>query len=576
MCQREFVIHRGHRRGVGAAAVWAGGDTPFVERVRQSEALGDVCAALAHDAAEALRAQLTDEEWGFELIHPRDNEPLAPLLRQLPGGTGARGRDYPRAFGRESRGDIARAGDDGEVNVGSQPQHRAGIVEVRGKDDVPVAFGPRGLRAHHHNVGARPHHFEYAQVRRPVERARRSIWARHGAVSTANHAQAYRAGSVGVQGPQDGFSRLPGDVPRLRVGLRERGERRGHRASFELVFTCDQKYSGPVMTQSLVGRRPRVPADDLIAALRPPPHFASARFNTYVPDPDFPSQSRARDAVRAFGIGATRRGTLRRSSAGKGIYLDGGFGVGKTHLLAALAHAVGDDAAFGTFVEYTNLVGALGFQHTCRELEHFKVVCIDEFELDDPGDTVLMARLMRELADAGVAIAATSNTPPGSLGQGRFAAADFQREIQALSSAFTIVTIDGRDYRSRGDVEFPPPLSDQEVRASCERDKAVCEDWDALIDDLRHVHPSAFGAYVAGIAHLGLVGVAPLADQAQALRFVSLVDRLYDRDVRVVASGTSLDEVFSPAMMSGGYRKKYLRAQSRLLSMIVGERDPRD
>ena len=29
-------------------------------------------------------------------------------------------------------------------------------------------------------------------------------------------------------------------------------------------------------------------------------------------------------------------------------------------------------------------------------------MCIDEFELDDPGDTVLMSRLMRELADDGM------------------------------------------------------------------------------------------------------------------------------------------------------------------------------
>lgn len=44
-------------------------------------------------------------------------------------------------------------------------------------------------------------------------------------------------------------------------------------------------------------------------------------------------------------------------------------------------------------------------------------MCIDEFELDDPGDTVLMSRLMRELADAGVRLVATSNTLPCSLGE---------------------------------------------------------------------------------------------------------------------------------------------------------------
>ncbi len=123
--------------------------------------------------------------------------------------------------------------------------------------------------------------------------------------------------------------------------------------------------------------------------------------------------------------------------------------MGKTHLLAAMAHEVGARAAFGTFLEYTSLVGALGFAPARDALSQFRLVCIDEFELDDPGDTLLMARLMRELADAGVAIAATSNTPPSALGEGRFAADDFRREIQSLSARFAVQSIDGPDYRHR-------------------------------------------------------------------------------------------------------------------------------
>jgi cell division protein ZapE len=65
--------------------------------------------------------------------------------------------------------------------------------------------------------------------------------------------------------------------------------------------------------------------------------------------------------------------------------------------------------------------------------------------------------------------------------------------------------------------------------------------------------------------------VAELRDQAEALRWVALVDRLYERDVRMVASGQPLTEIFSPTMLKGGYRKKYLRALSRLRSMVAGE-----
>ncbi len=46
---------------------------------------------------------------------------------------------------------------------------------------------------------------------------------------------------------------------------------------------------------------------------------------------------------------------------------------------------------------------------------------------------------------------------------------------------------------------------------------------------------------------------------------VVLADRLYDASIPVTVSGAKLDEIFTPEMVAGGYRKKYLRATSRLL-----------
>ena len=48
---------------------------------------------------------------------------------------------------------------------------------------------------------------------------------------------------------------------------------------------------------------------------------------------------------------------------------------------------------------------------------------------------------------------------------------------------------------------------------------------------------------------------------------MSLTDRLYDAGVPVLASGAKLDSIFSAEMLDGGYRKKYLRATSRLLAL---------
>lgn len=318
------------------------------------------------------------------------------------------------------------------------------------------------------------------------------------------------------------------------------------------------------MTERIVGRRPHVPPAALVATLEVAPHFAQASFATYSPDPQYPSQHAALEASQAF---ASAAGARRPSGAG--LYLDGGFGVGKTHLLAAMAHAVGKRAAFGTFLEYTNLVGALGFAPARDELSRFRLICIDEFELDDPGDTLIMARLIRELTDAGVAVAATSNTPPGALGEGRFAAEDFAREIKGLAARFETVMIDGPDYRHREDLPPARPASDSEVAAVAELPGGVVEEWGLLIADLAHVHPSRYSAYIDGCSVLGLKDVAPLPGHNEALRLVMLVDRLYDEDVRVVASGVPFSAIFSEAMLTSGYRKKYLRALSRLHAMAA-------
>ncbi|WP_443020256.1 cell division protein ZapE [Sinomonas cyclohexanicum] len=330
--------------------------------------------------------------------------------------------------------------------------------------------------------------------------------------------------------------------------------------------------------EHLTTRTPRVSVEELLTGLHPSPRFGEVSFSSYRPDPSQPSQAAAVKALEGFsdGIGASNGGLFSKLFGSKpktraGVYLDGGFGVGKTHLLASLWHAAPGPKAFGTFVEYTNLVGALSFRKTVDALSAYKLVCIDEFELDDPGDTVLMSRLMRELADAGVKLAATSNTLPGSLGEGRFAAVDFQREIQVLADQFDVVRIDGEDYRHRGLPAAPSPLSNAELdaRMNAEFDGGLVavDDFGALLKHLAGVHPSRYRQLIDGIDGIVWKDVHPIEHQATALRFVVLADRLYDKDVPILASGVPFDSLFTPEMMAGGYMKKYFRAVSRLTAL---------
>ena len=337
-----------------------------------------------------------------------------------------------------------------------------------------------------------------------------------------------------------------------------------------IVGGCSYGLGVPIQ---LCERDPRVPADRLVAELVPPPRFAEVSFDSYQPDPGQPSQQQAVDVLRSFAttVGEKPRRTLfgkpRPATGPGGVYLDGGYGVGKTHLLASLWHAAPGPKLFATFVELTHLVGALGFHQAVEALSSYALVCVDEFELDDPGDTVLVSTLLTRLREGGVKLAATSNTLPGRLGEGRFAADDFLREIQGLAAHFDSVRIDGEDYRHRGLPDAPPAPDLDTVKRVADTDGASFDHFVDLTRHLADVHPSKYGALLDAVRVVCLEDVRTVEDQAVALRLVVLADRMYDRGLPVVASGRTFDELFAPPLLEGGYRKKYFRAVSRLVAL---------
>jgi cell division protein ZapE len=337
--------------------------------------------------------------------------------------------------------------------------------------------------------------------------------------------------------------------------------------------------AGHTAITQITSRHPQLSVQDMLEHFRPPTQFDQVTLDNYVPDANYPSQQEALDTVKEFAVGGTFRPVARRFGWGKnsdrklvsrpGIYLDGGFGVGKTHLLAALWRATPGRTYYGTFIEYTALVGALGYRNAVDHFRGADLIAIDEFELDDPGDTMVMSKLLGELVASGTRLAATSNTPPNALGEGRFAAEDFLREITALSDKFHTVRIEGEDYRKRDFDGHAHTVTDGELEqlASAHHGVVTLDGFDDLLSHLATVHPSRFVGLVEGIDLVCIQGVHVIHDQAQALRLVALVDRLYDQQVAIASSGVPLDQVFDETMLAGGYRKKYLRAASRMIAL---------
>src|SRR3954454_22122700 len=200
---------------------------------------------------------------------------------------------------------------------------------------------------------------------------------------------------------------------------------------------------------------------ELVRGFVPTPRFAHASFASYRPDPREPSQSAGRTRVEQFVVMATRasrsRGLLARLRGAPrdaplhGLYLDGGFGVGKTHLLAAAYHAGPSPKSYLSFAELAYTIFNLGLAACLAAFRGQRLLCIDEFELDDVANTRLAASFLRGLREAGtgIAVITTSNTVPTDLGAGRFADDDFRREMGEIAAAFETAHITGDDYRHR-------------------------------------------------------------------------------------------------------------------------------
>lgn len=300
--------------------------------------------------------------------------------------------------------------------------------------------------------------------------------------------------------------------------------------------------------------------------------------------PQHPSQATAQARVRAFVEEAeralreprTRRFPWpgrRRSAPGRGLYLDGGFGVGKTHLLAAAYfHADLEAKHYLSFQELVYLIGVLGMERARELLGGARLLCIDEFELDDPGNTLIVKTFLSAVAEAGGFVLTTSNTAPEALGRGRFNAEDFRREIQSLAERFETATIDGPDYRHRGRLGSLMPSA--EFERACRAERAtpprVYSGFDALLEQLEVLHPSRYDGLLRQVGTLYVAGVRPLTTQNDALRFVHFVDKVYDLGIGLRASGeVSLRELFDPSYRDSAYAKKHLRCLSRLSELLA-------
>jgi cell division protein ZapE len=314
----------------------------------------------------------------------------------------------------------------------------------------------------------------------------------------------------------------------------------------------------------------------------PPARFADKRFDNYRPGE--PSQHLARDRLAALaaemrsrahaGPIARLRARWSAGRAGGGVYLDGGFGVGKTHLLAAFWHAAPFPKAYLSFDELVYFIGLVGVEQARAAFAGQRLAAVDEWELDDPGNLKLALAFLRGALADGLRVVVTSNTLPLELGSGRFNQKDFRAEIEELAGAFEIVTIDGTDYRHRRFEADPGKeyFTDSEIlrrHAFAAGERALLVSFPALLAGLAELHPIRYAGLVDRIGTLFVEDVDTIPNLVDAIRWVHFVDTLYDSAVPFRASGDiSLNTLFPAAFIAGPYAKKLSRCLSRMEEML--------
>ncbi|BCB26157.1 cell division protein ZapE [Sulfurimicrobium lacus] len=290
-----------------------------------------------------------------------------------------------------------------------------------------------------------------------------------------------------------------------------------------------------------------------------------------------------------------------------GLYLWGAVGRGKSFLMDAFFSCVPlkhkRRMHFHHFMQevHDRLAAMKGqsdpLTRLAREFSRqVRLLCLDEFHINDITDAMLMRGLLQGLLDRGVALVVTSNAEPDSLYRNGLQRGQFLPTIALIKQRMEVVRLDGgADYRL-GALEqagiYHTPLderADQALeaifleQAGSEGEKGSrLEVAGRMIKSRRQGGgvawfefaelcggPRSKADYIelAGCFHTLLLSGVPQFDSqslAQARRFLWLVDEFYDRRVKLVLSAAVPLGRLGPSSLFDG---EFERALSRLAEM---------
>ena len=291
----------------------------------------------------------------------------------------------------------------------------------------------------------------------------------------------------------------------------------------------------------------------------------------------------------------------------RGLYIWGGVGRGKTHLVDLFFHASGLDAKqrlhFHRFMQrvHGELKALSGREDplgivAARIAKRARVLCFDEFHVSDITDAMILGRLLAGLFEHGTTLVATSNIEPSRLYADGLQRERFLPAIALIERHTKVIQLDGGvDYRLRALERartWYAPLGPEADRGLAECFRALApvdvEGGGVLVilgrpvPTVRHAvgivwfdfetlcaGPRSVADYIEiarDFHSVVLSGIPVLDDERRdpVRRFIHLVDELYERNVNLIASAAA-----SPDGLYRGRRlaEPFERTRSRLFEM---------